>query len=146
MSLYFEEFAIGQSYKSPRPRTVTQETITAFAELSGDMNPLHVDVDFAKTTQFGGTIAHGLFGLSLAGGFLHDMGIVAESVIAFATLEWKFKGPVRPGDSLDMTMTVSRTRGLGAKGGLVAFDAALTNQKGETVQEGTWSLMVRKKG
>lgn len=145
MSLWFEEFAAGQCYRSPRPRPVTQRDITAFAELSGDLNRLHVDPEFAQTTQFGGTIAHGLFGLALAGGFLHDMGIVAETVLAFATLEWKFRAPVRPGDALTMAMTVSRTRGAGPKAGLVAFAAALENQRGETVQEGAWSLMVKKR-
>ncbi|MBI3551546.1 MAG: MaoC family dehydratase N-terminal domain-containing protein [Elusimicrobia bacterium] len=145
MSLYFDEFAVGQIYKSPNPRLVSEATINSFAEISGDKNRLHVDEGFAKKTPFGGRIAHGLLGLSIASGLLHDMGIVQESVLAFVGLSWRFKGPARIGDSLNTTMTVTKTRALGKKGGLVVFDAALTNQKGEVLQEGEWSLMVRNK-
>ena len=46
-------------------KTVTQTDIEQFAELVGDMNPVHVDPDFAKKTRFGRQIAHGMWGLSL---------------------------------------------------------------------------------
>ncbi len=144
-SLYFSDFAVGQAYRSPRPRAVTETVLAQFGEVSGDMNRIHYDEEFAKASPFGGRIAHGLLGLSIASGLLHDLGIVAESVLAFAGLEWKFKGPVRIGDSLSMVMTVARTRALGRRGGLVIFDAVLLNQREETVQEGVWSLMVRPK-
>ena len=145
MSIYFDGFAVGQTYASSTPREVTAETIGAFAELSGDKNRIHIDEEFAKATPFGGRIAHGLLGLSVASGLLYDMDIVRESVLAFAGLEWKFRGPTRIGDSLSMTMTVAKTRGLGRRGGLVVFDARLLNQKGEVLQEGVWSLMVGNK-
>ncbi|HVY95962.1 MAG TPA: MaoC family dehydratase [Solirubrobacterales bacterium] len=46
-------------------RRLTQQEVDAFAELTGDRNPVHVDPAFAATTRFGGTIAHGYFGLAL---------------------------------------------------------------------------------
>lgn len=145
MSLYFNEFSLGQKFTSPKPRQVFEETIAAFAEISGDKNRLHIDEAFAKTTPFGGRVAHGLLGLSIASGLLHDMGIVQESVLAFSGLDWKFKNPTRIGDSLSMSMEVKKLRALGKRGGLVVFDAALLNAKGETLQQGEWSLMVRNK-
>ncbi len=144
-SLYFSDFRVGQSFRSPRPRPVPEESLAKFGEVSGDMNRIHFDEAFAQATPFGGRIAHGLLGLSIASGLLHDLGIVRESVLAFAGLEWKFKGPIKIGDSLSMVMTVSRLRALGRRGGLVIFDAVLLNQREETVQEGVWSLMVRPK-
>jgi acyl dehydratase len=56
--------AVGQEATSGW-NEVTQETVNAFADASGDHNPLHVDDDFAKQTAFGGTIAHGAWTLSL---------------------------------------------------------------------------------
>ena len=143
--LYFEEFAVGKSFKSPSPRTVTDEMIRDFAELSGDKNPLHLDDAFAARTPFGERIAHGLLGLSLASGLLHDVGIVSGTIVAFARLDWRFAGPVRIGDTLSLEMTVLQTRAVGAQAGLVVFDSKVVNQNGEVVQKGKWSLMVKRK-
>ena len=52
---------------------VTQETINEFAEVTGDHQWIHVDVERAKETPFGGTIAHGYYTLSLAPRFTYDM-------------------------------------------------------------------------
>jgi acyl dehydratase len=57
--LYWEQWEIGAEYESPG-RTVTEADIVAFAGLSGDYNPLHVDEEHCKQTIFGTRIAHGL--------------------------------------------------------------------------------------
>ena len=145
MNLYFEDFALGQKFKSPREIVVHEATIDDFARISGDLNRLHVDEAFARATPFQGRIAHGLLGLSLASGMLHEMGIVQESVVAFTALDWKFKGPVRIGDSLSSVMSVAKLRPVGSRGGFVVFKAELLNQKGEIVQKGTWTMMVKRK-
>jgi len=56
---YFEEFQVGETLVSGR-RTITEADVTAFAGLSGDFNPLHIDEVFAQSTPFKGRIAHGL--------------------------------------------------------------------------------------
>ena len=145
MSLYFEDFAVGQAHRSSRPRSVSAKTIEAFAELSGDKNRLHLDEAYAAATPFGQRIAHGLLGLSIASGLLHELGIVQESILAFAGLEWRFKGPVRIGDELSFEATVAKLKSMGAKGGVVVLAARLTTQDGRTVQEGTWTLMIRRR-
>lgn len=145
MSLFFEDFSSGLRFKSPRPRAVSDEAIRRFAELSGDMNPLHLDDAFAARSPFGERIAHGVLGLSIATGLLHDAGIVAATVVAFAKLEWRFAGPIRVGDALSLELTVLKTKAAGPGVGLVVLDAEVANQKGEVVQKGEWSLMVRRK-
>ncbi len=97
-----------------------------------------------KSSIFGERIAHGLLGLSIQQG-LASRGEPAAAHGRMNGLKWKFKGPIKIGDSLSMVMTVSRLRALGRRGGLVIFDAVLLNQREETVQEGVWSLMVRPK-
>lgn len=144
-TLFFEQFELGQTFKSPAPRPVTDDMIRRFAELSGDKNPLHLDDAFAARTPFGERIAHGLLGLSVASGLLHDAGIVSETIVAFARLDWRFTGPIRIGDTLSLKMTVLKTKAASSQAGLVIFDAAVTNQKGEAVQKGDWSLMVKRK-
>ena len=143
--LYFEEFTAGKSFKSPAPRAVTDEMIRGFAELSGDKNPLHLDDAFAARTPFGERIAHGLLGLSVASGLLHDVGIVSGTIVAFARLDWRFAGPVRIGDALSLEMSVLKTKAAGSQAGLVVFDSKVNNQKGEMVQKGEWSLLIKRK-
>lgn len=145
MSLFFEDFEVGRSFKTAKPRRVTDRMIRSFAELSGDLNPLHVDDAFAASTPFGRRIAHGLLGLSVGSGLLHDLGIVRTSILAFAALQWRFKQPTSIDAELGLELTVAKTRSAGPRSGLVVFDAVITDGGGKAVQEGRWSLMVRKR-
>src|SRR5258708_33992760 len=62
VSHYIEDLTVGQS--ATYSRTVTEADIQQFGAVSGDMNPLHFDEDYAKTTIFRGRIAHGMLSLS----------------------------------------------------------------------------------
>jgi acyl dehydratase len=146
----FEDFRRGECWTAPFHR-VTKKEIAAFARLSGDRNPLHLDADYAKTTPFKRPIAHGLLGLSLASGMLDRLGIVRKTVVAFIGLEWRFSAPIYPGDRVRLKLSVVRKRQTGRPDrGIVEFDASLVNQrvgkKGVTLQEGRWRLLIRRRG
>lgn len=115
------------------PTTITQEDINAYAEVSGDFNPIHVDPEFARTTPFGTTIAHGC----IAGAVITRH--VIEKLRAGAgpkSLSVKFTGPTRSGDSLSCTDEVDASaEGLAA--GETAYRITCTNQKNETVAIGS---------
>lgn len=143
-TLYFDDLSVGRTFTSG-VRPVSDAMIRAFAEVSGDRHPLHLDDEYAMRSPFGERIAHGLLGLSVASGLLDDLAFIRRSLVAFAGLEWKFRGPVRIGDTLRFHLRVARARGAGTGQGLVVFESRLVNQKDETVQEGTWSLIVRKR-
>lgn len=95
----FSKFQIG--YKESFTRQVTQKVVDSFVEVSGDVNPIHVNEEYAKTTRFGKRIAHGAisesFISSLVG--LKMMGI--GSIYVSQTL--KFRAPVFIGDTLTVT-------------------------------------------
>ena len=81
-------------------RTVTQEQINAYAEASGDFNPIHVDEEFARSVGLPGAIAHGLL----------EMGILAEVVSRWAGgssrllgLQCRFSKPLQAGDAITCT-------------------------------------------
>lgn len=89
---------------TPLARRVTQEQINAYAEASGDHNPIHLDPDFARAVGLPGTIAHGLL----------DMGILADAVLQWAgsdsyllELHCRFSKPLLPGDTLTCTGRVT---------------------------------------
>ncbi|PCI33275.1 MAG: dehydratase [Elusimicrobia bacterium] len=142
-NIVFEDFNVGDVFESPSTDPMTAEKIRAFAELTGDKNRLHIDEEYAKKTPFGQRIAHGLFGVSLAAGLMHDMGIVEETVMAFRGLEWTFKNPALIGDTLSFRMEVKSTKAVRTGGGLVVFASKISKQDGKTLQSGIWKLIIK---
>ncbi|HEX7592816.1 MAG TPA: MaoC/PaaZ C-terminal domain-containing protein [Anaerolineae bacterium] len=143
--MYFEEFTTGTEVVT-QGRTITEADIVNFAGLSGDYNTIHTDAEYAKTTPFGERIAHGLLGLSVATGLAAQMGFIEGTVIAFTGLEWKFKGAIKIGDTIHLVTKVTKTKAMkAAGGGFVVFDARVLNQRGETVQQGVWTLLMKSK-
>lgn len=142
---YFEEIEVGEEYLSPG-RTVTEADIVSFAGLSGDYNVLHTDAEFMKDSIYGERIAHGLLGLSISSGLL-SRGMRPYAIVAFLGLRWKFKGPIRIGDTIKVKARVLARRETSKPSqGIVTVERQVLNQKGEVVQEGETDLMVARRG
>ena len=132
--MYFEDFEIGQTYKTPR-RTITSTDIVNFANLSGDYNAPHVDWEFCKQQSYGEPIAHGPLILAIAGGLSCQSGINDGTVIAMLGLdEWRIHKPVKHGDTIEVVTTPTEKR-LSSKGdqGIVTTKRDVMNQHGELV-------------
>ena len=104
-AFYFDEISVGQ--KASYTRTVTDADIKAFAAVSGDDNPVHLDADFAaKNTPFGGCIAHGILTASyvstVVGARFPGPGTI------YINQSLKFRGPVRAGDVVIATAEVTQ--------------------------------------
>jgi len=140
---YFEEFEIGDAAETAA-RTITETDVVLFAGLSGDYNQLHTDAEFTKGTLFGERIAHGLLGLAIASGLVSRLGFDEGTVEAFTGLEWKFRGPIKIGDTIRVRLEVRRKKEMTRLGGgFVVFDVAVLNQRDETVQKGTWTVLIK---
>lgn len=97
---------VGQ--KAQRSRTVQVEDINRFTEISGDRNPLHYDEQAAKATPFGGLVVQG----GVTSAILNA--VVAEDLpgpgTVFMQVNWSFKAPVRPGDTITGEVEVTKVR------------------------------------
>lgn len=144
--LYFEEFTVGQKLNTGG-RTVSEDAIFSFAGLTGDYNPIHTNAEFAKKTQFGQRIAHGLLGLSLATGLVMQTGFLEGTVLAFREItEWKFVKPFFIGDTISAELTITETKALPRiGGGAIVASIVVKNQGGEICQRGTLNLLVLSK-
>lgn len=85
-------------------RTVTQDMINAYAEASGDFNPIHVDPEYSKSGPFGRTIAHGLMTLAFVAQMLNEWS--DGHFDASGEVDIAFVGPVFAGDMVEVTGTV----------------------------------------
>jgi acyl dehydratase len=141
---FFEDLLAGDRIVTPG-RTITEADVVAFAQLTGDWNPIHTDVEFAKTTPYGQRLAHGLLGLSYAVGLLDRTGAFSGSVIANLGIEeWKYPKPLFIGDTIRVVVTVTETRLTSdGKRGIVGRTFTVLNQRDEVVQEGRSPVMVR---
>jgi len=114
-------------------KTVSEVDINQFAEVSGDFNPVHLREEYAKKTFFGGRIAHGVLTL----GFLSAAMAKLPGLVIFLGATDKFLSPVRIGDTITATGEVIAVR---KDKGIVTLKATCTNQKGEKVVEGEWTV------
>ena len=141
---YFDEIEIGEEYESPG-RTVTEADIVIFAGLSGDYNVLHTDAEFMRTSIFGERIAHGLLGLAIQSGLL-TRGMRPYATIAFLGLRWKFKGPIKIGDTIRARgKVIAKKETSKPDRGVITLAREVVNQRGEVVQEGETDVMVARR-
>ena len=144
--LYFEDCEVGLKVTSAG-RTISEADILLFAGLSGDWNAIHVDAEYARQSMFGERVAHGLLGLSIASGLAMQLGFLDRTVEAFTSLDWKFRAPIKIGDTIHMVAEVAKKKAMpgGQGGGFVSFNITVKNQRGETVQRGEWMIVVKGK-
>jgi acyl dehydratase len=141
---YFDEIEVGEEYESPG-RTLTETDIVLFAGLSGDYNVVHTDAELMKTSIFGERIAHGLLGLSISSGLL-NRAMRPYAAIALAGLRWKFKGPIRIGDTVRVrAKVIAKNDGPKPGAGLVTLARTVLNQRAEVVQEGETDIVVERR-
>src|SRR5262249_53797924 len=143
--LYFDDVEVGQEWESSG-RTVTEADVVNFAGVSGDFNPIHMDLEYAKTTPFRRPIAHGL--LVCARGSGRGMFCPPMRTVAFLQVrEWNFREPLYVGDTIRLRSKVleKTIRGRGRRGEIVWYRGVF-NQDGKNVQEGILGALAEGRG
>jgi len=133
--LYFEEFAEGQVFEHAMSRTVTEMDNVLFTTLTMNPQPLHLDAEFAKTTEFGRPLVNSIFTLGLVIGMTVGDTTLGTTVANLGMTDVRFPKPVFHGDTIRARTTVvavgkSRSR---SDAGIVEFEHVGLNQRGEEV-------------
>ncbi len=126
---------IGESFSTSKQ--ITDAVVRAFAELSGDFNPIHVDEVFARNTRFGRRIAHGMISGALLSAVLGYE--FKERKIVYLHQTMQFVAPVFIDDTVTATATVTKIR---EDKPIVTLETVCTNQRGETTLTGEAVVMV----
>ncbi len=125
----YDEIQIGQT--ATYSKTLSERDITLFAEVSGDVNPVHLDPVFAATTQFGERIAHGAWTGAVISAALALVLPGPGTIYLGQTLS--FRSPVKIGDTVTVTLTVTEKRD---DKKFVTLNCEAVNQHGKTVAKG----------
>lgn len=131
------KYQVGQTAEFER--TITDEDVRKFAEVTGDFNPLHMDDEYAKTTVFGQRIAHGMIGAGIISGGLatHLPGLGTT----YLGQELTFKNPVYIGETLHVTLKIEEILPK-KKFDLAKIRTTCVTSKGDVAIEGVATVML----
>jgi 3-hydroxybutyryl-CoA dehydratase len=117
-------------------KTIRDEDVRRFAEITGDFNPVHVDEEFARNSLFGGRIAHGF----LTGALISTVfgTILPGPNTIYLSQELNFKAPVKIGDTITAVCEVLEKKD--AKK-ILKFKTQVKNQAGKVVLDGQATVM-----
>lgn len=118
-------------------KKITDAVVRAFAELSGDYNPIHLDEEFAKTTQFKKRIAHGMISGALISAVLGNE--FKERKIVYLSQTMRFIAPVFIDDTITAAATITHIR---EDKPIITIETVCTNQNDETVVKGEGKIML----
>ena len=133
-NLTYDEIQVGDS--ASLTRTLKPEDIQLFAVMSGDVNPAHVDPEYAKSSMFHEVIAHGMWGGALISTVLGTQFPGPGTIYIDQTLH--FSRPVGVGDTVTVTLTAKRKFDHNHH---IVFDCTCTNQDGQKVIGGTAEVL-----
>jgi acyl dehydratase len=130
----YDDLVVGQS--AEYSKVVSDEDVKAFAKITGDFNPVHMDEAAAAKSRFGGRIAHGMLSGGLVSAAIANKLPGEGSIYLAQTM--RFTAPVRIGDTITVYLTVlellSKKR--------VRLATVCKNQNGETVLDGEATILV----
>ncbi len=127
--LAFDDIRVGQ--RARHTALITDAEVRAFAALSGDVNPVHLDPAFAATTPFGERIAHGMLGASLISTVVGTR-LPGRNAI-YLGQDLRFMAPIRLGDELTAECEVIHKR---HDKPILRLRTTVTNQDGDVVIDG----------
>lgn len=147
MPNYFEDFSIGDVVVTPARRVLAKD-VMAFAELSGDNNPLHTDSEYARKSPMGQPVAHGLLVLAIATGLSADTGLLTGTALAFLGMdEWKFQAPVFFQEDIHLRWEVIDKRiASNGKSGILKRRMQIIKQDGTVAQSGYFTTLLKTRG
>jgi 3-hydroxybutyryl-CoA dehydratase len=136
---WFDEIEVGERFSGRM--TITETHLVVGAGLIGDFNPHHIDEEYARQSRFGTRILHGVITSAIMGApvGMHFHG----TAMAYLEHNARFKAPVRVGDTLTTTWTITGKEPKAKQhAGVVAVSGECRNQHGELVAEGEGKMLV----
>lgn len=143
----YTDLYVGMAFRSPG-RTIVDADLVSFAGLTGDFSELHMSDVYARASQFGRRVAHGMLGLAYAHGLMWARtGELRETAIAFLGIsDWKFVGPIFIGDTIFVNYKIAELRESKSRPtqAIASFEVEIVDQDGRLVQSGRKALLVSK--
>lgn len=128
--LYYEQFQVGMEFKHPLTRTITEMDNVLFCAMTHNPQPLHLDEEFSKKTEFGQRLVNSLFTLGLVIGVTVADTTLGTTLGNLGMTDIRFKNPVFHGDTVHVVTRIKDMRESKSrpKDGIVTFEHIGYNQ------------------
>ena len=145
--LYYEEFEVGMAFNHELTRTVIEMDNVMFCAMTHNPQPLHLDEEFAKETEFGQRIVNSLFTLGLVIGVTVGETTLGTTIANLGMTDVRFANPVFHGDTVHVVTKVKEMRESKSRpnAGLVVFEHIGYNQRDEEIAYCVRTAFMRKK-
>ena len=121
----------------PIKKHITMQQILMYADASGDYNPIHIDREFAKNSQFGRNIGHGMMVAATISELMVEN--FAEAWYKTGKMKMRFKSPVYPEDEIQTSGSIKKSEQIGAKT-KITCSVQIIRQDGDTIISGETSV------
>lgn len=144
---FYEDFGVGEVYRHPLGRTISEADNTWFTLLTMNTNPMHFDRRYAERSEFGRILVNSTLTVAIVAG----QSVIDTSQLAFANLGWdeiRLSHPVFVGDTLYSESQVVETRPSSSRphGGIVTIRTRGLNQDGDQVVSWKRTFFVYRRG
>ena len=145
--LYYEEFTVGMEFSHALTRTITEMDNIMFCAMTHNPQPLHLDEEFAKETEFGSRIVNSLYTLGLLIGVTVSETTLGTTIANLGMNDVRFANPVFHGDTMHAMSRVKEMRESKSRpnAGLVVFEHIGYNQRNEEIAYCTRTAFMKKK-
>ncbi|MGD9941889.1 MAG: MaoC family dehydratase [Burkholderiaceae bacterium] len=145
--LYYEQFEVGQEFQHEWSRTVTETDNLLFSSMTMNVQPLHIDAEFAAHTEFGRPLVNSIFTLGLMIGMSVNDTTLGTTIANLGMTDVRFPSPVFAGDTLRVRTKVLAKRESSSRpdAGIVEFEHNAVNQHGKLVASCRRSAFMRKR-
>ena len=145
--LYYEDFKVGMEFKHPLTRTITEMDNVLFCAMTHNPQPLHLDEEFAKTTEYGQRIVNSLFTLGLVIGVTVGDTTLGTTLGNLGMTDIRFKNPVFHGDTIRSVTRIKEVRESKSRpdAGLIVFEHTGWNQRDQEVAYCVRTGLMRKR-
>lgn len=145
--LYYDEFAVGMTFRHALTRTVTEMDNVMFCAMTHNPQPLHLDEEFCKQTEYGQRIVNSLFTLGLIIGVSVSETTLGTTLGNLGMTDIRFKNPVFHGDTIHVTTRIKEMRESKSRpdAGLVVFEHTGWNQRDQEIAYCVRTGLMRKR-
>lgn len=138
---YWDDFTELEIFATP-DRIISESDVREFAQLSGDLNPLHTDLEFCKSIGLPSLVPQTNLVIALASGLIFQLGLFDGTGVALRSLSWSVVEPIEVGDSIHCRFRITELRELDSRHGVIVRDVEVLNQREQVVHTGSHEVVV----
>jgi acyl dehydratase len=141
MGRFWEDFKVSDEFTTAE-RTITESDVLRFAGLSGDLNPIHTDLEYCRSIGLPGLVPQTNLVIALASGLIFQLGLFDGTGVGLRSVVWRTREPIELGETIRCRIRIAELREVDARHGVLVRDIEVLNQRNQVVHAGSHELVM----